>query len=1591
MKENELQKLGNALFLSDIDKLKVLIDETNVLGTCQFPVVKFEETMPWPDDYLGSQCVTLFDYNNAVEQLLTDANMSNEAHKEMRRQISSVLPEFFQANACNEAYFLKKVIYDLVYLLKSMGDNVELFCKIRTFYSSVLRKYLILAVSDVELKQHLTNEQKYSAENIQEHLERAFEILSDSVVDEMIDVSGAIKSLLEYYYEHNDMIENDTEYEEQHEHKMTDEKKDYLPWIFDATRKLFNYIIENPLEVFMISLAAQATAAAAFSKPMAPPGVAYPELPVGNIDGHVVKRSMLQLSHAYSASTILTPAWKAKTAEMTLRQQYQMERQQLRDVSARQASSEFSLGPVNAQPWAATPLQNGDYAVSYALNNNMYLMLQQNGVLGSPIRINEGGSTSQLHLVRLANGNFITGWLNRGGAYNDGLVYFQLFNAAGVKQGSNILVVNLGRNEDEASPILAAYYDQGFCMAIEKWDESGYNTYVQRFHNDGAVDGGLMRVNKITTPYRQYPNVITLPDRRALIAIRNEQPGKSAYVEGYFLAADGQTVSNIIRLSPTLRYVTTSSSVMLRPGVLLTTNTILVRTSQYHTENSLKWEEHVQAFDLQGQPISDMMSLTGPKDGQQNDWGLSSCRIASNLNLVVYVEDTANNKNVLVAMINDLGRRVSQPVMASEFADYHQDEPRCVSLGGGRFVVIWRQQLSTYSYSTQAREFCVPMLVNNAIALQGATEMTLTSNHLSVACDGEIAGNVEFTVVNQQHMTIVDANNQSVMRFTQQDILDSKLKIVADTSNESLSLTVEYTDGFFKMLDANLNVARQEFVPQNTISPTGSPVNESQMISPEFAVGPVGDYPQSVLGLGGNSYAIGYKYNNQFYLVIKSNITNNPVRLSEDGGGKENLSLARLDNGNIVASWLKLGGSYNDGLLQIQIISADGQLVNGNVLGENLGLNEDGAAPFIATYDNGGFSLVFERNEGGVYNTYVKRFHNDGSLDVDKIRVNAGSGTYRQYPNIVSLPGGRLFVAMRNEVAGKTCSLIGRFIDADMQISGNPINLTPSHRIVTTNQDCMLRPDVLLTSRNTLLVEWSQNHPESNIDYELYLQEIDLTGNLLGDPVNLTSKADGDQYDWGVGLCRLGSNMNLVAYNQNLSNDVNSMACIVDDHGAPISQPFMVSEYVTYDQEHPRCAALADDRFVVSWRQGLSTYSYNAEVREFCVPLLKNQQIDLQGAGERTLTTSQLSATCGGALDGTIEFEVVNPVRVVLKKQGVTVTRFTQQEVIDGQIKVAVDGSGEAPSLGVKLSNGLIRMYEKPVQVFRQGGQQALTETKLTTTATTTTQPATVAPTMQPTTVAPTTRPVTVAPTTQPVTVAPTTQPATGAPTTQPVTVEPTSQPVTVAPTTQPVIAVQTTRPTTVVPTTQPATVMPETTPPDDTLVNTTSPTSGAGEPSDRGAIIGLSIGMSAMLIAIITALVLLIRRCTRPIPHPLKPEKPKPELDSDPWCNNFYTQSVSESSAEKKDRQCVRDAYDGSSVQLATLSSNDDLGALKNNSHKKNNKFVEPRNADSAPSQAQNQYGMFNSRRAVEGDPWSVSESTEELYRAGRSLGSNK
>lgn len=551
------------------------------------------------------------------------------------------------------------------------------------------------------------------------------------------------------------------------------------------------------------------------------------------------------------------------------------------------------------------------------------------------------------------SGNFVIAWVDdRNTVYHD--IYFQRYNASGVKQGDNQKANDDAGNTWQGSPAIAMRADSGnFVMA---W-KSGTDIYFQRFNSSGLRQGNNQKTNEVARQAWVNPLSISMNNSgNFVIAWTNHDNGDfDIYFQRYDLS--GAMLGNNQRVNNDAE-----SPRQYNPSVAMDDNgNIAIAWQGEKIGQRYRYDLYLQRYDTIGGSRGNNQRVN---DDAESAWiGFQSIAMAGSGNFaIVWADDRHGNSDIYFQRYDLLGVRQgnNRPAL-DDTASARQRFPAIAMEASGNFVIAWVDGRNDDNYDIYFQRY------DSSGGRRGSNQ--------SVNEEAESGG--------QRPSIAVDGNGNFVI-------------VWGDSRNSSTN-----TDIYFQRYDS-FGDRRGNNQKVNDDSPLGGQ-------APTIAMDRGGNFVIAWDDLRDE--------NNDIYLqrydasgVKQGN--NQKVNDDEGKSPQNNPTIAMHSTGNFVMAWSDSREGNSDIYFQRYDSSGSRQGNNQKVNDAAGGVRQ---YPAMAMDGSGNFMMVWDDSRNGNLDIYFQRYDFSGAGQGNNQRVNDDAGSARQsYPAIAREESGNFVIVWQD-------------------------------------------------------------------------------------------------------------------------------------------------------------------------------------------------------------------------------------------------------------------------------------------------------------------------------------------------------------------------------------------------------------------------------------------------------------------------------------------------------------------------------------------------------------------------------------------------
>jgi diaminopimelate epimerase len=287
-------------------------------------------------------------------------------------------------------------------------------------------------------------------------------------------------------------------------------------------------------------------------------------------------------------------------------------------------------------------------------------------------------------------------------------------------------------------------------------------------------------------------------------------------------------------------------------------------------------------------------------------------------------------------------------------------------------------------------------------------------------------------------------------------------------------------------------------------------------------------------------------------------------------GDQESSTVAALADGRFVVTWHSDNGTDYD--IRARIFNADGSAA-GNDFVVNSTTTNDQFFPTATALADGRFVLTWESNNGTDFDIRGRVFNADGSAAGDDFLVNDTTASDQYAPTVTTLADGR-FVVTWDSSNGTDFDIRARIFNADGSVAGNDFLVND------TTVNSQLSPTITALADGRFVVTW---HSDNGTDYDIRGRVFNADGSAAGDDFMVNSTVVKNQ-EYPAITALADGRFVVTWFSNDNGTDYDIYARIFNADGSRDSFDFIVNSTTVNFQYSPTVAALADGRFVVTWR-----------------------------------------------------------------------------------------------------------------------------------------------------------------------------------------------------------------------------------------------------------------------------------------------------------------------------------------------------------------------------------------------------------------------
>jgi Ca2+-binding RTX toxin-like protein len=285
-------------------------------------------------------------------------------------------------------------------------------------------------------------------------------------------------------------------------------------------------------------------------------------------------------------------------------------------------------------------------------------------------------------------------------------------------------------------------------------------------------------------------------------------------------------------------------------------------------------------------------------------------------------------------------------------------------------------------------------------------------------------------------------------------------------------------------------------------------------------------------------------------------------------------AITALADGRFVATWQTFdNGTDTD--IRARIYNANGTAVGSDFIVNSTTTN-DQSSPAITALADGRFVATWISNDNGTDGNIRARIYSaNGTAVGDDFVVNSGPINALFNPALTTLADGRFVATWQSRDNGTDFDIQARIFNANGTAAGTDFIVNST----TTNDQSS--PAIAALADGRFVATWHSN--DNGTDTDIQARIYNANGTAAGRDFIVNSTTASDQVDSAITALADGRFVaTWVSYDN--GTDANIRARIYSANGTAADTDFIVNSTTTNDQTIPAVAALADGRFVVTWR-----------------------------------------------------------------------------------------------------------------------------------------------------------------------------------------------------------------------------------------------------------------------------------------------------------------------------------------------------------------------------------------------------------------------
>ncbi|MEO5330577.1 MAG: tandem-95 repeat protein [Magnetococcus sp. YQC-5] len=825
--------------------------------------------------------------------------------------------------------------------------------------------------------------------------------------------------------------------------------------------------------------------------------------------------------------------------------------------------------------------------------------------MGGEFRINATTANQQQGVATTAlkgdnTGGFLVTWQSHSQDGSSFGVYGQRYAANGTPVGTEFLI-NSTTAQDQTTPNVTALNNGGFVVTWQSQlqDGSGSGVYGQRFNADGTKAGTEFRINSYTGGNQQLADVEMLADGTLLVVWQSDSQDSSS--NGIFAQrfdVNGAAVGTEFLVNNTVAgdQINPSATSLVGGGFVVT-------WQSYSQDVASTYGIYGQIYDVSGNRTGNEFLVNTFVTGDQAKPAITALTDGGflvswhsngqdgSVNGIFAQRFSADATPWLPQVTGGVGNDIFNFNAGSTPIEY-------IGLGGN----------DTYVLST-AQDRVTETVDGGMDSVQSSFSVTLSANVENLTLTGTGAINAMGNALDNVLVGNTGINTLSYANTTTAVTVDLSITSAQNTGSAGM----DTISGFENLTGSSFDDLLIGSVGNNVIIGGAGADRIKGGDGNDTIDGGTGT-DQVILNGSSTAYRIGYA-NNVWSVVdlvttdgnegtdtlqnvesIHFNGDNTDLALSTEGygefrvntfttGEQINGSVAALSTGGYVVVWQSASQDKSS-------IGIYGQRyhANGSKAGDEFQINSwfasEQSMPWVVPLNGanaGGFLVTWRslaQDSTGGFGVYAQRYNADGSRAGEEFRVNTYISSDQYGARATALLGDQIggFVMTWQSYSqdGSSFGVYGQRYNAN----GIPVGAEFLINSTTLNEQS--NPSIAALGDGGFLVTWHSSLQDGS-GFAIQGQRFGADGGKVGGELRLNTYTQSDQSSPVVTL--LGTGDWVVIWHSNgedgSSKGVYGQRFHAD--GSTVGGEFQVNTTVSYDQNNPQVAALANGGFVVVW------------------------------------------------------------------------------------------------------------------------------------------------------------------------------------------------------------------------------------------------------------------------------------------------------------------------------------------------------------------------------------------------------------------------